>query len=336
MKYKIGDKVKYDGGDWWFYGTVSAVFEHVISPCYRLNVERMEKKSCKFSITQFEFELEPYHLLESGKDKPKWDDFEIDLLKKSYGVLSSEDLSKMLKKSTQAIEDKWIQIKALQPIAEVQEPVKRRRQKKETVLKQEIKTKKEEVAKKPGKKAQKSTISEAWSKYLELYRNGEKSGSLYNWVSINRKMYKSGELSDDKIEKLKEVNFSFDLERKKPEKAGATQKPKKERQKRKRGEAWDMNLEKYRNGEKSNAISTWIALNRKEYISGTLPEKKLDQLMAINFPFETTRKKKTIAGTNGQKSGKKVRQGVRSYNSGVNEVSKNISKANQKQIRLRN
>jgi len=30
MKYKIGDKVRYDGGDWWFYGTVSAGFEHSI------------------------------------------------------------------------------------------------------------------------------------------------------------------------------------------------------------------------------------------------------------------------------------------------------------------
>ena len=299
MRYKIGDKVKYDGGDWWFYGTISAVFEHAISPCYRLNVERMEKKSCKFSITQFEFELEPYHVDEGGKDKPKWDDFEIELLKKSYGVLSSEDLSKMLKKSTQTIEDKWRQLKSLQPMTEAQEPGKKRKRRKDVDLKQDTKDKKDEVTKKSGKKAQKSTISETWNKYLELYRNGEKSGSLYNWVSINRKLYKSGELSNDKIEKLKEVNFSFDLDRKKPEKVKATQKPKKERQKRKRGEAWDMNLEKYRNGEKSNAISTWIALNRKEYILGTLPEKKLDQLMAINFPFETTRKKKTIAGTNG-------------------------------------
>jgi len=52
-----------------------------------------------------------------------------------------------------------------------------------------------------------------------------------------------------------------------------------------------MNFEIYRNGEKSNAISSWIAQNRNEYKTGTLSEKKLDKLMGINFPFETIPKK---------------------------------------------
>ena len=58
MKFKIGDKVKYDGGEWLFYGSVNAIFDHSISPCYRINVDKIIKKSCKFSITQFEFEIE--------------------------------------------------------------------------------------------------------------------------------------------------------------------------------------------------------------------------------------------------------------------------------------
>jgi len=220
MKYKVGDKVRYDGGDWWFYGTVTAVFEHSICPCYRLSVERMEKKSCKFSIMQFEFELEPYI-----KPEPE-------------------------------------------------------------------QAKKAEVTQKPGDDAQNSKISDAWHKNLELYRKGEKSGSIYNWVSINRKLYKSGELPNNKLEKLLEIDFPFVVDRKKPEKVKATPKPKKERQKRKRSEIWDKNFEIYRNGEKSNAISSWIAQNRKDYKTGTLPERKLDKLMEINFPFETTSPKK--------------------------------------------
>ena len=55
MKYQVGDQVKYDSGDWWFYGNVTAVIENAICPCYRVNVEKMVKKNCKFAITQFEF-----------------------------------------------------------------------------------------------------------------------------------------------------------------------------------------------------------------------------------------------------------------------------------------
>jgi len=199
MNYKVGDKVKYDGGDWWFFGTVSAVFEHSICPCYRLSVERMEKKSCKFSITQFEFELEPYHeIVESGNDKRKWNDTEVELLKKYHGILDTEDLSKMLKRSPQAIGEKRQQIKPEQepeaklftdvsgnaninlqipPNAEEPKPGKKQRRKRKQ--EPETETGKVEVS----DDAQKSKISEAWNKNLESYQKGEKNGSIYNWVS---------------------------------------------------------------------------------------------------------------------------------------------------------
>jgi len=231
MKYKVGDKVKYDGGDCWFCGTVSAVFEHSISPCYRLSVERIQKKSCKFSITQFEFEIEAYEEVESDINKREWEKPEID--------------------------------------------------KKPRIP---------EIEKQP--RIRKTT--DAWEKNFELYRDGKKSAVINAWKSKNRKDYKTGILSKDKIDKLMEINFSFDVERKeKPlsvktikEKVEIPQKPKQEPQKRKRGDAWTKNLEAYLNGEKSSAITTWIAENRKQYRTGNLSEDRLEKLKEINFPFD--------------------------------------------------
>ena len=253
MKYKIGDKVKYDGGDWWFYGTVSAVFEHSISPCYRLNVERMEKKSCKFSITQFEFELEPYHVVvESGKDKRKWDNTDIELLKKHYGVLDIEDLSKILKRSPQTIEEKWQQIKPEALLTDTSD---------NAIIKVQI----------PANEAEPEPVKKRGRR-----RKQEQEPEPEKKQRRRRKQELKQETESENIETI--------------------QKPKRER--RKRGEAWDTNLEMYRNGEKSNIISSWIAQNRKEYKEGKLSEKKLDRLLEISFPFEPTRKKKMIVGTN--------------------------------------
>ena len=59
----------------------------------------------------------------------------------------------------------------------------------------------------------------------------------------------------------------------------------------KRGSSWEANLELYLNGKKSNALNAWIYQNRKQYKSGDLNEDKLKKLMAVNFPFEASKKR---------------------------------------------
>ena len=315
MKYKIGERVKYDGGDWWFYGTVSAVFEHSICPCYRLSVERMEKKSCKFSITQFEYELEPYSEEASAIDQREWENSEIDYLNKYYGVLNNDDLSKMLKRSPRAIEEKRLQIKLQQKTEpeQIQKEKSKPEPKQKENLEPEPKQKehlapepkqKEHLAPEPKQKAKpeldeietkKKTrmrkTSDAWYKNFELYCKGKKTSVVNAWTSKNRKDHMTGILSKDKLEKLMEINFSFDSAKKRKQgKVDSIKNQKEEKPGRKRTEAWDNNFEAYSKGEKSSVISTWIAQNRKQYKEGKLSEEKFVKLMEINFPFEVVKK----------------------------------------------
>jgi len=302
-------------------------------------VERMEKKSCKFSITQFEFDLEPYQdEIEVGKEKRKWENSEIELLKKYYGVLNIEDLSKMFKKSSQAIEDKWQQLKPepetlltnvfenvsekvqILPTAEMMEPEPGKKQRRGRKPKQELKQE-PEIVEKPrrGRKPKQELKQEP--EIVEKPRRGRRpkqelkqEPELGKKPRRGRKPKQELKQEPETVEKPRrgrkpkqELKQEPELGKKsrrgrrpkqEPENVETTQKSQKESPKRKRGEAWDINLDMYRKGEKSNVISTWIALNKREYKTGKLSEKKLEKLMEIDFPFETSKKKKPIIGTN--------------------------------------
>jgi len=272
MKYKVGDKVRYDGGDWWFYATVSAVFEHSISPCYRLSVYRMEKKSCKFSITQFEFELEAYNEeVGNGREKREWKNTEIELLKKYYGVLGIDDLSKMLDRSSLSIEDKWLQIKPVQEQVQVQVPEQetmpekkkrgRRKQKQETEQIQEAEPELETT-----QKPKRGRRRDAWYINFEMYRNGEKSNAISTWIAQNRREYKTGKLKEDKLDKLLGINFPFEVVRKK------------------KLDNWDNRLEEWKKGERrSKFIQQWKQRSIKQYTEGNLSIDRIAKLKEVGI-----------------------------------------------------
>ena len=278
MKYKVGSKVKYDGGDWWFYGTITAVFEHSISPCYRVSVERMEKKSCKFSITQFEFELELCHeVVDSGKDKRKWENSEIELLNKYYGVLDMSDLSKMLNRSPQSIEDKWdttkpeqIQATETSPVTAAVEPEKKTRKKriskKEKELNLETVPENVETAQAPkAEKTKRIRRRDAWYQNYEMYRKGEKSNVISTWIAQNRREYKIGKLKEGKYEKLMEIGFPFDAIKKK-------------------NDNWDNHLEEWKRGDRrTTVVQQWKQRSVKQYLENKLSIDRIAKLKEVGI-----------------------------------------------------
>jgi hypothetical protein len=115
-----------------------------------------------------------------------------------------------------------------------------------------------------------SAIGGKWERYFELYRSGVINHSIRSWVTLNRKLYRLGKLSEEKLNKLKGINFYF---------------------KTTKGEAWERDFELYRNGTKNQTVYSWIAENRKHYKRGKLSEEKIKRLQEINFTFESVRSK---------------------------------------------
>ena len=301
MKYQVGDKVRYGSGEWFFYGTVTAVIENSINPCYRLSIDRMVKKNCRFSITQFEFELEA-DIDEREQDSLKWENLKIEYLKKYFVTPTTEKISDVITPEPVIVQKpitEPVSIPVFAPVPESvlvpeqKEPEQKepepeqkqgRKPRQERKPRQGRKPKQEQKAEQepipasvpePEKVAtsriqkevkQKRKRGEAWESNFEAFRNGDRSKKTHAWISINRKLYKSGDLSEDKFEKLMEINFPFEVQKlKRGPKAG-----------------WGKQLELWKKGER-NSLQEWRQRSVRQYVAGKLSKDKIEKLKEVGI-----------------------------------------------------
>ena len=302
MVFKVGDNVKYESGDWLFYGTVTAIIENSITPCYRLNVERMEKKKCTFSITQFEFELALDSDLAIDKEKLKWENSEIEYLKQIQEIKSKieppavievvEKVEEIPIPQIETISGAWdrnfVSFQKGERNNAIYTWINRNRrlfqlsklpQEKLDLLKSinfpfktdkkkdqiVIQEKVEQPQQLPTEKPKK-THANAWERNLELYKKGEKSNNLYAWISRNRKMYHANKLSEDQLSKLSSVNFPFDVSFQE-----------------KTVDSWEKQFRLWKNGNRNRSLQVWRERSVKRFVQGKLPQGKIDKLKEIGI-----------------------------------------------------
>jgi hypothetical protein len=297
MVFKVGDKVKYDSGDWLFYGTVTAVIENSISPCYRMTVERMAKLNCKFSITQFEFELSLDNGIENDNSDRKWEKTEMDYLKQIHHVVNRDDLSKVVEKADEnppkrARAGAWERNLALYQKGERSNAIytwinrnrllyklnKIQKDKLDILLsinfpfeskKRKVREAKPEKAEQPKsavKDKPKRTNAKAWERNLELFKKGEKNNSVYTWISRNRKMFHSNALSEEQLNQLKEANFRFE-----------------EPQREKQMDSWDRQFRLWKNGNRNPSLQVWRETSVKRFVAGKLSQDRINKLKEIGI-----------------------------------------------------
>ena len=277
MKYQVGEKVKYDSDDWRFYGKITAVIENAICPCYRIQVERMEKKNCKFSITQFEFELELDNDLDSSKDKNSWEKYEDEYFRKNNSIPLVVNTSN-LKPDTVPVSE--LVTPALDPDqASVQEHVRRKRQKKTAEPSQQI----IDATQAPNNDMPANKRYGSWETNFDLYSKGHKSKSINTWMYQNRKQYQAGTLKKHQLEKLMQINFPFEAAKKNATKKSKAEKVAVEQKPAESNDMWHKQLRQWKYNDNRTSLQQWRQQNVKRYVEGRLSQDKIEKLKEVGI-----------------------------------------------------
>ena len=287
MKFKIGDKVKYNSGDWLFYGTVTAVVENAINTCYRLSVDSMVNNNCKFSITQYEFELKtddeivrdptvisrPDVVIPNVESYPE--------TKPGRKSETKPEIRPGKKPGRKPGQKNKLQVEQQPELEPANEPVNKPANEPANEPSQDnIKNLPFPTPKTPLPK--KRIKDEAWQRNFEKYKNGEKSNAIFIWVAQNRKKYHTGKLLDDKIEQLTGINFPFELKR------NPKQNPKQNLDESVKDEYnlseawWHHKFNQWEKGERES-LQGWQRKCEKLYAKGKLSQDNIDRLKKIGI-----------------------------------------------------
>jgi len=272
MKYQVGEKVKYDSNEWSFFGTITAVIENSISPCYRINVERMEKMNCKFTITQFEFELEKDS--DISIEKTNLEKNEDEYLTKNISIELDENVSKELEPGA---------IPVLEPI-----PVQESLQENDSTKKQVIHPGLLDAQKEINQGITKRKRYGSWENNFELYCSGHKEKTINTWMYQNRQQYKSGTLKKEHLEKLMQINFPFEFVRKTVPQKGKAKKSGIEKvtslkKIEEPTDIWHKQLRQWKLNDNRTSLQQWRQQNVKRYVEGKLSKDKIEKLKEVGI-----------------------------------------------------
>jgi len=108
--------------------------------------------------------------------------------------------------------------------------------------------------------------SKTWERNLELFKKGEKSNSVYTWISRNRKMFHANKLSKEQLKKLEEANFLFEVQ------------PKEEQINN-----WEKQFRLWKNGNRNPSLQIWRETSVKRFVAGKLSQDRVAKLKEVGI-----------------------------------------------------